>query len=166
MSKLLTPPGDDRLKIQGRCIPFVENPLIDPVGNGIRVIMQDVQFDMLLDVTIPPGGYSDATKSGWKVHSFPTGSTFLYKNAGTIVPLVQGIKTMKFVMKTGIGIAKFKVIGKNGSYPVASNDIPVKVTLVAAPPVSMNGQCCEMFFPGEPLPKCLFTGGGNNLKCK
>jgi hypothetical protein len=169
ISKVAAPGGDDKLKIQGRCVPFVDDPLIDPLNNGIRVKMGDATGGVPLDVTLPPGAYDPVNRAGWKVHNFPTGLTALYKNAGTVIPLIQGIKTMKFVAKTGTGISKFKVIGKNGSYPIPNPaGLPVKVTLVAAPPISMNGQCCEMYFPGPApdQPSCAFTGGGVNLKCK
>ena len=33
--------------------------------------------------------------------------TAQYKNAGTVVPLINGIKKLKFVLKSGLGITKF-----------------------------------------------------------
>jgi len=167
VSKLNTPPGDDRAKIKGRCIPFQETPTIDPVTNGVRLVMQDALDNAPLDATIPGGAYSTVTKAGWKVHTFPTGLTAQYKNAGTVVPLVNGIKKLKFVIKSGLGITKFNATGKDGSYPIPGNGLPVKVTFIADPPLGETGQCCEMFFPGPaPAPSCAFTGGGATAKCK
>ena len=167
VSKLATPPGDDTAKIKGRCIPFQETPTIDPVTNGVRLIMQDRFDNFVIDVTLPGGAYSTATKSGWKSHTFPTGMTAQYKNAGTIVPLINGIKKLKFVIKTGLGITKFNATGKGGNYPISMGEEPVKVTFIADPPLAETGQCCEMFFEGPPpAPSCLFVGGGATLRCK
>jgi hypothetical protein len=168
VGKLNTPPGDDTAKIKGRCIPFQETPTIDPMTNGIRLVMQDNMDNAPLDATIPGGAYSSVTRAGWKVHTFPTGMTAQYKNAGTIVPLVQGIKKLKFVLKSGQGITKFNAVGKGGSYPIAQGNEPVKVTFIADPPLGETGQCCEMFFPGPPpgVPSCSFVGGGSTLRCK
>jgi hypothetical protein len=167
IAKLGTPPGDDTAKIKGRCIPFQETPTIDPVSNGMRLVMQDNLGNTPLDATLPGGAYDVVTKAGWKTHTFPTGMTAQYQNAGTVVPLVNGIKKLKFVLKSGIGITKFSATGKGGSYPVAMNATPIKVTFIADPPLGGNGQCCEMFFNGTPpAPSCLFLGGGATLRCK
>jgi hypothetical protein len=167
VGRLNTPPGDDTAKIKGRCLPFQEAPAIDPMTNGVRLVMQDSNGGTPMDVTLPGGAYSTVTKAGWKVHSFPTGMTAQYKNAGTVVPLINGIKKLKFVIKSGQGITKFSAVGKNGSYPLVPGDEPVKVTFVADPPYAMNGQCCEMTFPGPaPAPSCAFNGNASTLRCK
>jgi len=135
--------------------------------NGVRIVMQDAQNNSPIDVLIPGGAYSTTTKAGWKVHTFPTGLTAQYKNSGTVVALINGIKKVKFVLKSGQGITKFTVTGKGGAYPVGPTGIPVKVTFIADPPIAETGQCCEMVFPGPPpAPNCVFLGGGSTLKCK
>jgi hypothetical protein len=164
LTKLLTPPGDDRAKIKGRCIPFLETPTIDPMTNGLRLVLDDAEGNRPLDAMIPGGAYNVATRAGWKTHTFPTGMTAGYKNAGTVVPLVNGIKKIKFVLKNNFGITKFNVTGASGSYPVGPNGAPVKFTLIADPPDAETGQCCEMFFTGPPT--CTFLGGGSTLRCK
>jgi hypothetical protein len=167
MGQLDTPPGDDTLKIKGRCIPFLEAPAIDPATNGIRIVMHDKFDAVVFDATIPPGQFSTVTRSGWKSHEFPSGITSLYRNPGSVVPLVNGIKKVKLVLKSGLGLTKFGVRGKGGSYPVALGAEPVRVTFVVSPPSAVNGQCCEMLFTGpEPNPVCRFTEGGGTLRCK
>jgi hypothetical protein len=59
---------------------------------------------------------------------------------------------MKFVWKAGQGITKFAIVGKDGTYPVAEGDEPLKLTLVLDPPVATTGQCCEAYFVASPLP--------------
>ena len=66
-------------------------------------------------MTFPGGAYSTATKAGWKVKTVPTGMSALYKNAGMVVPLIRGIKKVKYVLKNGLGITKFNAVGKGGS---------------------------------------------------
>jgi hypothetical protein len=168
VTKLLTPPGDDRAKIKGRCVPFKETPTIDPAGNGMRLVMQDKNGVFVLDASIPGGAYDTVQRAGWKTHTFPTGMTAQYKNAGTVVPLVAGITKLKFVLKNGVGITKFTATGKNGSYSVSPGEEPIKVTLIADPPIAETGQCCEMLFVQgpAPTPNCVFLGGGSTLKCK
>jgi hypothetical protein len=166
IGRLDTPTGDDTLKVKGRCIPFLETPKIDPVTNGLRVVMQDRFDDIVFDVTIPPGEFSTVTRSGWQQHEFPAGITTQYRNPGAVVPLINGIKKVKLVLKNGLGITKFGMRGKGGSYPIAPGAGPVRVTFVVSPPIASNGQCCEMLFTGpEPNPVCSFTGNNGTLRC-
>ena len=167
IGRLDSPPGDDTLKVKGRCIPFLESPEIDPVVNGLRVVMQD-RFDAIVfDVTIPPGEFSTVTRSGWQQHKFPAGITTQYRNAGAVAPLINGIKKVKLVLKNGLGITKFGIRGKGGSYQVAPGAAPIRVTFVVSPPIAANGQCCEMLFTGpEPNPVCSFTANNGTLRCK
>ena len=167
IGRLDTPPGDDTIKIKGRCIPFQETPQIDPALNGLRFLVQDRLGNPTLDVTIPPGDYSSVTRAGWKSHMFPTGVTAQYRNAGAIIPLLNGIKKVKLVLKNGLGITKFSIRGKGGSYPIAVGADPVRVTFVVSPPIAANGQCCEMLFTGpEPNPVCSFVGNNSTLRCR
>src|SRR5690606_38660038 len=40
ITKLNTPLGDDKLKLKGRFIPFLETPAFDPLNNGVRLILE------------------------------------------------------------------------------------------------------------------------------
>jgi hypothetical protein len=167
IGRLDTPPGDDTLKIKGRCVPFQESPQIDPVANGLRIVMQDATNAVVLDTTIPSGVYSSVTRAGWTSHQFPTGVTAQYGNAGAILPLLSGIRKVKLVLKNGLGITKFSVRGKGGSYPIAPGQEPIRVTFIVSPPIASNGQCCEMLFTGpKPNPTCSFVGDNSTLRCK
>ena len=64
-------------------------PTIDPVTNGVRFLVIDSTGAIPVDVTIPGGAYNAANKVGWKVNG--SGTSWTYKNAGTVVPLVNGI---------------------------------------------------------------------------
>jgi hypothetical protein len=169
VDKLLTtnvPAPDDTLKLKGRCLPFPETPVIAPLTNGMRLVLQDNLGNRPLDVTLPGGAFDVSTKAGWKVHTFPTGVTAQYKNAGTVVPLLNGITKVKLVEKNGIGITKVSAVGKGGNYPVSLAGAPVMATIIVDPPIAETGQCCEFKFPGPTPPSCVFLGNGATLRCK
>jgi hypothetical protein len=63
--------------------------------------MQDKFDNIVFDVTIPPGEFSTVTRSGWQQHEFPAGITTQYRNPGAVVPLINGIKKVKLVLRTG-----------------------------------------------------------------
>ncbi len=165
VSHLDTPPGDDTIRIRGRCIPFSETPDVSPVDKGLRIVLQDASGNAVFDATIPPGQFESTTRSGWRTHTFPSGLTALYKNAGSVLPLLDGIRKVKLVVRQGLGITKFSVIGKRGDYHLALNP-PVKVTVIVDTPVAATGQCCEMIFANSPpSPTCQLTGD-STLRCK
>jgi hypothetical protein len=159
------PVGDETLVVRGRFIPFLETPLIDPVAHGLRVRMETVAGDAVFDALIPGGAYDHATRAGWTSHAFPTGMTAEYRNPGTIIPQVEGLAKIKFVLRTGVGITKFTAKGR-GAYPVAAGQAPVRVIVVVDAPYATTGQCGEMTFPGDGAPACAFTADGAKLVCK
>ncbi|MCW5892536.1 MAG: hypothetical protein KIT14_18640 [bacterium] len=165
LSKLLTPGGDDRFKFKGSFAGVPATPVVDPVTKGIRVLLVDAQGDTPLDATIPGGAYNVATRAGWTRNA--AGTSWTYRNAGTVVPLENGINKITLKKQKTPGLYKFGVTGKNGSYPVGPADAPVRGILVIDPPVATTGQCGEAFFNGPaPFPSCTFVGGGSTLKCK
>src|SRR6185436_1516039 len=80
--KLITPPGDDKLKFKGTITipPMGGDPTFNPVAEGARAVIIDSTGAIVLDVTIPPGAYNANNKVGWKVNSSAT--TFSYRNSG------------------------------------------------------------------------------------
>jgi hypothetical protein len=64
------------------------------------------------------------------------------------------------------GLIKFNIKGRNGSWPVAPNRIPLAATLVLDPPVATTGECGEARFPGPPAPSCAFKPSGNTVRCR
>ncbi|MCW5892535.1 MAG: hypothetical protein KIT14_18635 [bacterium] len=165
VTKLSTPPGDDKLKFKTSFGNVPLAPTIDPVANGVRILVTDNTQSVVVDATIPGGAYNVSTRSGWKANA--AGTSFTYKNAGNPVPLVGGIQkiSIKNITKTP-GLFKVGISGKNGSYGVLPANIPVTVTVIFDPPFAASGQCGEAFFPGPPpVPSCTLAGG-STLKCK
>jgi hypothetical protein len=73
ISKLDTPGGDDKLKFKGSALVGATPP-IDPLTNGVRVLIQDNGGGTILDAVVPGGAYDAITKIGWKVNG--SGTTF------------------------------------------------------------------------------------------
>jgi len=164
LSKLATPPGDDKLKFTGS-MTVPASPNIDPLSNGgVRLILTDLLDAPVLDVTISGGQYDQLTREGWTVN--PAGTTYTYRNAGTVVPLVGGIN--KIVIKKNTrtpGLVTFSITAKNGSYPVGAASLPLFATLILDPPFAANNQCGEVDF-AAPGRICTFAAGPGVARCK
>ena len=165
ISKLLSPPGDDKLTFKGDMMfPFPYNPPFYPVGAlsgvGARVILADAQGAVLFDVSLPTGFYDFQALSGW------TGSgsgSWTYKNTAGIQHITKVV--LKLVKSTP-GLIRFTVTGKNGSWPITPQRLPLHGTVVIDAPVADTGQCGEATFPGLPGASCALTTNGAALKCK
>ena len=162
--KLVTAPGDDKLKIKGSLL-LPTTPTIRCDLNGARVIVEKQDGTDIIDTTLPPGAYDAVAKVGWTTNA--TTSKFKYKNAGiTPNPLIDGIYKTSVILSTKTpGLLKFGVSGKTGAYgPIAGADLPLKATLILdVPPHSSTSQCGETSF----LPaNCALLGGGSTVKCQ
>jgi hypothetical protein len=147
VTKQLTPPGDDGFTFKGR-MTVPATPNIDPAANGVRVLLTDSTGVDVIDVTIPGG-------AGWKAN--PAGNRWGFVSLAG----VGGITKVRIVEKaTSPGMLKFTVKGKNGSFAVSTNALPVKGTLVIDSPIAMTGQC------GEATPPCRVLAQGKTVLCK
>jgi hypothetical protein len=159
IGKLTTPPGDDKLALKGGMmlpLPFV--PALDPAGGGVRVLI-DHAAGRLLDAAIPGGVFDRTSKVGWKTSK--AGTAWTYSNPSGILGVRKVI--VKLVPRTP-GLVKFAVAGKDGSYAVRREELPLRATLVLD---ADAGQCGEATFPGpSPAPSCAFNASGSRLDCK
>ena len=66
------------------------------------------------------------------------------------------------------GAIKFKVKGKNGTYPVMTGNLPLHATLVLDPPTAATGECIEATWPATApaKPSCATASSGATVKCK
>ncbi len=167
LTKLLLPTGDDKVTFKGFFTNVPTTPTIDPLTNGMRFLVTDNAGVTDIDVTIPPGAYNNTTKAGWKVNG--SGTSWTYKNAGTVIPLEQGIQKMQLKAITSTpGKYKFGVKGKNADYVVNQAQLPLIGTIVIDVPFAATGQCGEAMFPATfpTKPSCTSTSGGKTVKCK
>ena len=164
LRKIATPAADDKLSFKGSAvIPLT--PTLDPAENGVRILLSGAAGATILDAAIPAGAYDPVAKTGWKVNG--AGTAWTYRGPGTTTEGVQKV-VVKLAPRSVAGGLKFKVKGKNGSYPVAAPDVPVTGLLVLDPPTATTGQCVEAFFPATPpaKPSCALSAGGSTLKCR
>ena len=166
--KLLTPPGDDKLKFKGSITipPQGGDPTRDPVSEGARAMIVDSTGTVVLDVTIPPGAYNVANKAGWKVNGSAT--TFTYINSGTIIPLPQGIKKFGLKRSTKVTGLIGQHHGQERQLPGRHGSLPLIGTVILDVPFATTGLCGESKFPGPPNPlsNCAVVSGGNVVRCK
>ena len=164
LTKLLTPPGDDKMIFKGFFDGVPLTPTINPVANGFRVVLED-EAGLIADATLAGGAYDPFQRVGWKLNA--AGTSWKYTNKGTSIPLDDGITTLVLKkMKSPANRFKFVVEGKTGSYAVT--DPPVKAALVFDVPLATTGQCGEATFPNTyPVrPSCRSVSKGNTLKCQ
>jgi hypothetical protein len=136
-------------------------PTIDPIANGMRVILATDGPSTLLDVEIAGGAYTNATKTGWRRN--PPGTRFSYKN-GSPTPAnpIFGL-TLSTSPRTP-GVYKFAIRAKNGAFPVTVTDVPLHATVVIDSPFAASGQCAEVLFPSAA--SCKFNPSLSSVTCK
>ena len=161
--RISPPSGDDRLKLKGQMtLAYPFSPALDPTTKGVRILITDSSTQSVLDVVIPGGAYNYATQTGWKMNASHT--TWTYKNG---LGGIQGI--IKVSVKTSTAtpsLVRFTAAGRNGTYTVAPNGLPLTATFVIDSPTAQTGQCGTAAFPGGGGPACTRSRLGNAVTCK
>ncbi|MFN8543621.1 MAG: hypothetical protein U0807_05380 [Candidatus Binatia bacterium] len=155
LRKLNTPPGDDLIGFRGTLNGLPTTPVIEPDHRGLRIVIDDSDSatPAILDATLPGG-------AGWAANASRTSFKFV-STAG-----VQGIVKASVKLSTRtVGLAKFSITGKHGSFPVAVANLPLRGTIVIDVPMAGSGQCGEALFPG-PVPACAVNPSGSTVTCK
>ena len=91
-------------------------------------------------------------------------TTWSYKNG---LGAIQGI--IKVVVKTSPAtpsLVRFSAGGRNGSYALGPNGLPLTATFVIDSPTARTGQCGTAAFPGAPGPACTRNRPGNAVTSK
>jgi parallel beta-helix repeat protein len=162
LNRLNTPAADDTLTFRGDLvIPHPFMPDLDPVANGVAVVIETAGGVRALDVTIPGGAYDPTTKIGWQVNG--SGTSWKYVNKGATPPSSITTLTIKDNSKKQPGLVQVKVTGKRGDYAVEPMTLPLAGLLVLDPPTAATGQCGVATFTG-PTQRC--TSNGKSVKCK
>jgi hypothetical protein len=155
IGRQLTPPGDDTLSFKGSMtIPLA--PALDPVMNGAKVLIDDADGRVIVDVVVPGGAYDALTRTGWQTTG--NGSTFTYKNPTGLLGLTR-VKVKK--ISATPGLVTFTVKGKHGFYDASGATLPIHGVLA----LGSAGQGGLATFPG-PSPACVLVANGNTVNCK
>ena len=154
--------GNDKLKYKAKLV-FDGTVSISPQAQGFRLLVEDANDDILIDLDIPAGLYDPITRSGW-------------------IPATNG-KKFQYITKTPVDGLLPKVIlkwnprrpnevlvnvnGKSGNFADPNVALPLKATISLDPTDAMTSLCAEAEFPGpKPLPHCRISGNGVALICK
>jgi DNA-binding beta-propeller fold protein YncE len=151
-------PGNDRFKIAGqvqlRDGSFAD---LDPLADGLRVIVEAAGGTPRVDVTLPGGAYAGRGTAGWKLNGSGTRWSFVDRTGAP----ANGIDKVKITdrSKRLPSLVALAVSGRNGTYPVVAGDEPVAVRLV----LDATGRCAVTAFTPD---DCRFNGAGNTLACR
>jgi hypothetical protein len=157
-SRILPPPGDDKVKVKGRMI-VPTTPPVDPSVQGARLLIEDGLSATVLDVFVPPGAFDAVTGIGWRVSN----GGWQYRNGTGL----QGITKLTVRRKpTSPGFVVFSVTGRNGIFPITPAGIPPTFTLIVEGPLGLHGQCGEASFAGPVTSSCTFSPTGSTLRCR
>jgi len=162
ITRLATAEADDAMKFSGRLAVPADEP-VDPLSDGVRVMLVDRTGASIVDATVPGGPYDADRKVGWKVNGART--TFTYSNTGAFEPLIQGINKLSIkTSPTDPGSVQFTIGGKNGSYDVQPANLPLTGIVVLDPPAAATNLCGEAVFTGV-SGRCVYVSSGS-VKCK
>jgi uncharacterized repeat protein (TIGR01451 family) len=150
---LVSPPGDDQLTVAGR-LTVPTSPTIDPVANGVRIIVDDVHALPLLDATVPggPPWVQSANVSRYR------------DRAGTFLGITK--ISVKNYSARKPGFLKFKAKLIRGTFVVTAAQLPLKLTFVVDSPMATTGQCGEITYSAPPTRGCRLSPAGNGVVCR
>jgi hypothetical protein len=154
LTRIDAPTGDETLRFKGTLDGVPLDPTIDPVTNGVRVILEtDSPGGAFVDVVIPGG-------EGWKSNA--AGTAWRYSNRDGL----QGIRKVRIKAPAKVsGRIKFAVRGKNLSFS-GVDPASIKGTLIIDSPMAMDGQCGEAIFSGAPGGSCTLSKSGTKISCR
>jgi cysteine-rich repeat protein len=167
-SKLGPPMGDDSMRLKGGAV-VPNDPPLNPMLRGMRILVEDGDGMHAIDATIPPGPFDPSKRAGWKVN--PQGTVFSYR-ARDGAAEANGIQRVVLKQKPSFlpgnrAVVRFVIVGRGGTYP-GPQEAPVTVTLSLAPPHAANGQCAEGQFNAneDGGPRCVYLNNGQRFVCR
>jgi hypothetical protein len=127
---------------------------LDPVANGVRIIVDDVHGLPLFDATVPGG-------PPW----VQSDNVSQYRDrAGTLLG-IRKISVKNYSTRTP-GFLKFKAKVYRGNYVVTAAQLPLKLTFVVDSPMATTGQCGEVTYAAPPTRGCRLSPAGNGVVCR
>ena len=161
ISKLTAAPGEQKLVFSGALV-FQGSPPLDPIVNGVRIVVSDGGGGTLLDLAVPGGAYDLVSKSGWLTN--PEGTRFAFKSQKPIDGMLANVKLTKQAAHPSV--VKFVINGKDVSVPRMSVQLPLSATVILDAPIATTGLCGQATFPGpKPLPACSLNRSGATVTC-
>lgn len=154
---LLTPPGDDNLRMTGT-VTFATVPALAPAVHGARVVLTGPDGTVLFDVAVPPGTFSDETRTGWR--SSGGGKVLLFKSPTLIGGLVRKVKLTRAVTP---GRYHYKITGQAADLTSLAALTALDVTVTIDPSPAVVSLCGEIALDD---PGCALNEDGSTLVCR
>ena len=152
---ILTPPGDDTLRITGT-LTFPTVPTLTPATHGARIVLTDGSGAVLHDVTLPPGASTDETPAGWR--SMRGGKVLLFKSP----TLVGGVlRKMKLTRALTPGRYHVKITGDGADLTSLASQAALGVLISVNPTTPIVTLCGEVA-----LQSCAPNTEGETLVCR
>jgi len=139
--------GNDTIAVRGEFdLPAATSfGNLDPSIDGARIVVEGANGAVVSDIRLPAGLKQPGTLRGWKIE--PRGKKFRYidqssERVGGIVKLVAKDMSKKVPRRVRVAVK-----GRDGDYPVAPENSPVRVTIVLGnSDASKQGACGETAF--------------------
>jgi hypothetical protein len=162
LSKLGTPPTDDRLSLK-TSLQVPDMPTVDPLKKGLRLVLSG-PLGLVFDAIIPPGGFDSSARAGW----ISSGKGWSYKNTGNKVPRQAGIRHV-MLRQHGAFSNSFRLVvtGRGADLRAAAGPTGLDLTAVIDAPIATTGQCAEAHFVTQGASSdCRLLNSGHRLECR
>lgn len=156
--------GNDQLTIKGDFTLREGGSFLDlaPGTDGVRIVVANDDGVDRLDITVPAEMHTGARKSrGWRYSNRSHAWKYVDR---TSVP-INGLRKLlvKDRSKRSPGEVRILLRGRNGHYPVTSDDTPMRASVVLGDiSASLAGDCGESAFVGD---DCFFNRIGRKMTC-
>lgn len=160
LRKLTLGDNTQRIKFTGTMKVPLE-PRINPLGNGLRLIVRDGAGVTLFDATVPPGRYVKGVGYGW-FEAGDSGTRFIYRDPTASFFGMQTVVLTNLDPGADPATLRLLVLGRGGTILSPTTD-EIHVTVVVDTPYATDGQCAETTFePGV----CLLQNGNKKVVCR
>lgn len=166
ISRLRFSRGSQDMRFSGRFQPFPSTPAVDPLADGLRLVLQTATGRVVLDATLPAGPYSAASRIGWKSRVSKGKTIHSWAHTSSSIAPPGGIVSATVTVDAS-GLPDVQVVGKKFDYTVDPGEEQLRFTLVARPAVTPAAQCGDMVNGlASGGPTCQFRDTGRTLRCR
>lgn len=157
--KFQLPLGQQRLLFHGDlAVPDV--PAIDPIAKPIRLVMTDDRDVTVLDITLPPIDYSEATRTGWINYG---GEKWVFSDGTDQIPGIDSaVLRVKPAREPHAVDVRIRIDARTGTQ-VTKPKFPGTLWLIIDTPLATTSQCAELVLDTK---RCNFRNSGNKLYCQ
>jgi hypothetical protein len=142
--------GNDTMAVRGEfdLPPATSFASLDPSIDGARLVVEGANGAVLADIQLPAGTKQAGSVKGWKTD--PRGNRFRYidqstERVGGIVKVIAKDMSKKFPRRVRVAVK-----GRDGNYPVAPENAPVRVVVILGnSDASKQGACGETAFASD-----------------